>query len=167
MVLALSLPDSFKYKNIIVALVFGVVLLSIFIQGLTMSPLLKILRLASPTTALKDYETLKTQIRLFESSIDRLETLYKKHLINKATYEAIKNEYLQKIDELSKQLEEIKPDPQALKTEEFLKLQRRLLTEQKSSLLDMYQNGIISYEVYRNLEKEIDNRLFELENTGA
>jgi monovalent cation:H+ antiporter, CPA1 family len=41
MVLALSLPDTFHYRELLISMTFGVAVLSILVQGLTMSGLLK------------------------------------------------------------------------------------------------------------------------------
>jgi CPA1 family monovalent cation:H+ antiporter len=46
MVLALSLPPSFEYRDLVVSMTFGVALISILVQGLTMSALLTALGLA-------------------------------------------------------------------------------------------------------------------------
>lgn len=45
MVLALSLPPDFAYKSIVETMTFGVVVVSILVQGLTMTPLLRWLRI--------------------------------------------------------------------------------------------------------------------------
>lgn len=41
MVLALSLPDSYAYRDLLVAMTFGVVTLTIVVQGLTIAPLVR------------------------------------------------------------------------------------------------------------------------------
>jgi CPA1 family monovalent cation:H+ antiporter len=41
--LALSIPESFEYRQQIVLVTFGVVAFSVFVQGLTITPLLKLL----------------------------------------------------------------------------------------------------------------------------
>ncbi len=48
MVLALSLPQSFEYRDLIVSMTFGVAVISILAQGLTMPLLLKGLGIAQP-----------------------------------------------------------------------------------------------------------------------
>jgi CPA1 family monovalent cation:H+ antiporter len=48
MVLALSLPESFGARDLIIHLTFGVVLLSIIVQGLTMASVLRWLRVREP-----------------------------------------------------------------------------------------------------------------------
>jgi NhaP-type Na+/H+ or K+/H+ antiporter len=45
MVLALALPEDFANRRLVVTMTFGVVLLSIVVQGLTTGPLLRALRL--------------------------------------------------------------------------------------------------------------------------
>lgn len=47
MVLALSLPVDFPHRELLLAMTFGVVILSILLQGLTMGPLLRVLGLRS------------------------------------------------------------------------------------------------------------------------
>ncbi len=51
MVLALSLPDDFPGRSLVVTMTFGVVILSILINGLTMAPLLRFTRVIGPGAA--------------------------------------------------------------------------------------------------------------------
>ena len=51
MVLALALPASFAQRPLVVTMTFGVVLLSIVLQGTTAGPLLRVLRLADDSGA--------------------------------------------------------------------------------------------------------------------
>ena len=52
--LALSLGSTFPYRQQILNLTFGVVIFSILVQGLTMKPLLRILKLANGDTATRE-----------------------------------------------------------------------------------------------------------------
>jgi CPA1 family monovalent cation:H+ antiporter len=49
--LALSLPSTFPYREQILDLTFGVVIFSIVVQGLTIKPLLQLLKLTSGDNA--------------------------------------------------------------------------------------------------------------------
>jgi len=167
MVLALSIPDSFALKELIVTLVFGVVLLSIFIQGLTMAPLLRLLGILSPVSRLKQYEQLKTEITLYQELIDRLDKLHKRRFLSQQSLESLKEEFQKKIDSLSNALDEIEIDKEVLVKEEVLKTKRRMLMEESRALLEMYQSGTVSLEVYKAVKHEFDSQLFELENLGA
>ncbi|WP_457605702.1 cation:proton antiporter [Nitratifractor sp.] len=167
MVLALSLPESFAMKDVIVTLVFGVVLLSIFIQGLTMSPLMRLLGLVSPVSELKSYEALKARIALLQDSLESIDRKEKRHTLGHQSAEALRREIQQELDELTKELEATAPDAETRAKEELLRTKRRILNEQKQELLEMYHNGAISHDAYESLRNEIDMKIFELENLGA
>ena len=47
MVLALALPNDFPFRELVLVMTFGVIVLSILIQGLSMAPLLRWLKLAA------------------------------------------------------------------------------------------------------------------------
>ncbi len=167
MVLALSIPDTFALKELIVTLVFGVVLISIFVQGLTMPSLLRALGILSPVSRLKNYEFLKTEIALYNDTIERLEKLHKRRFLSAESLESLKQEYRQKIDALSEELDQTEVDKETLVKEEVLKTKRRMIMEETKALLEMYQSGTISLEAYKTIKHEFDSRLFELENMGA
>jgi hypothetical protein len=38
--------------------------------------------------------------------------------------------------------------------------------EQKAHLLELYQNGQLSFDAYNHLKSDLDARLLELENSG-
>ncbi|WP_457747598.1 cation:proton antiporter domain-containing protein [Sulfurimonas sp.] len=167
MVLALSIPDSFALKELIVTMVFGVVLISIFVQGLTMAPLMKKLGIISPISQIKTYEFLKTEISLYQDMIDKLNDMYKHHLLNQETLKALTDEYQEKINLLSQELEQVEIDKDALVKEEVLKTKRKMIMEEMKAILDKYHSGMISIEVYISIKHELDSQLFELENMGA
>ena len=167
MVLALSIPDSFALKELIVTLVFGVVLISIFIQGLTMSPLMKMMGILSPVSKLKNYELLRTEIMLYQDMIDKMNKLHTRRFLSDQSLESLTEEYQKKIDTLSEELDKIAVDKDTLVKEEVLKTKRRMIMEETKTLLERYQNGTISLEVYKAIKHELDSQLFELENMGA
>lgn len=166
MVLALSIPDSLGFKEVIVTLVFGVVLISVFLQGLTMIPLMRLAGLVSPLSGLKEYEVVKTEVALLQESLDEIDHMQKRRLLHAQSAEKLKEEFATQLEQYEHQLDEMEPDREAMQTEEILRTKRRLLMEQKSQLLDMYQNGSISFEAYETLQTQIDTKLLELENMG-
>ncbi len=166
MVLALSIPDSLGFKEVIVTLVFGVVLISIFIQGLSMTSLMRSLGLASPVSKIKEYELLKTKIALLQDSIDEILHLQKRRMLHAKSAQNLKEEFLKELKTFETRLDELSPDKEAMLTEEILRTKRRILMEQKNTLLEMYQNGAISFDSFEELKTQIDTKLLELENMG-
>ena len=166
MVLAMSLPDSFKYKEIIVTMVFGVVLLSILIQGITMPFLIKFLKLNVSKEEVIEYEELKTKIKLIQNIISYLNELKSKMLVSENVYNDLIKEYRDKLNTLNNKIQTLNIDLNSYKTEESLKLKREILMREKDYLLDLYRNGNISNKIYKKLADEIDAEIFELENMG-
>lgn len=167
MVLALSIQEQYEFREMVVTLVFGVVLLSIFVQGLSMAPLMKWLKIVSPVSELKDYEMLKAEVALLQQSLDRIEQLTRLRLISSTSAEQLRNDFQARLDELQKQLEAVQPEQETMVAEEILRTRRLILTEQQRRLLDMYQNGAIGFDAYELLRRELDSQIVELENQGA
>jgi CPA1 family monovalent cation:H+ antiporter len=166
MVLALSIPESLWFKDVIVTLVFGVVLLSIFIQGLSMTPLMRLLGLISSVSGLKEYELVKTKIALLHNAIDEIEHFEKKRMLHTDSAKNLKEEFTEDLETLHHRLDELSPDQEIVLNEEVLRTKRRIMMDQKNALLEMYQNGAVSFEVYKELKMQIDTKLLEIENVG-
>ena len=166
MVLAMSLPDNFKYKEFIVTMVFGVVLLSILIQGITMPFLIKLFKLNITKEKILEYEEIKTKIKLIQNVINYLNELKSKMLINENIYTELIKEYRDKLNTLSQKLQSLNIDINDYKQQESLKIKREILMREKEYLLELYRSGNISNKTYKKIADEIDAQIFELENIG-
>lgn len=164
MVLALSIPQHFEFRELVIALVFGVVLLSIFIQGLSMPFILRKLKLVSAVNDIKEYEELATKIELLEDSLDKLEKLQNGHRINKTIAQSLKQEMQDDVELLTTQLQELQTDKSIILAEERLKIKREIVMSQLQSLVDMYHSGAITFDAYKSLRADYDIQLLELEN---
>ncbi len=167
MVLALSIPDTLPYKDVVVTMVFGVVVLSIFIQGLTMAPFARRLGVMGVKEELSDYEKARIEAMLSQSALDEIEALEKHHIASKTILEQIAGEYQQSKKAAEAEIEQSRPEIEALKSEESLRVKRRLVNLQKNRLLEAYQKGSISRDVFEKLNAEFDARLMEIDNMEA
>ncbi len=163
MVLALSIPPGMAFRDLVVTLVFGVVLLSIFIQGLTMTPLTRLLGVIGTKTKVKDYEIAKTEAALARETLEELERLRSRRMLTDDSAAVLKEEFGRLLESATLKLDSLQPDRQALVQEEVLQFRRRVIMEQKAKLLEMYQSGAIGSDAYEELQKELDARLLELE----
>lgn len=166
MVLALSLPDSFKYKEVIVTMVFGVVLLSIFIQGITVPFVIKFFKLNTSNEEIFKFEELKTKTSIIQHIINELNEMKNKMLITQKVYENLLSEYRNSLNTLNEQMQNFTFSTDEIKNEEILKFKRELFMKEKQYLIDLYHNGSVSRKVYKKLSDEIDAKLFEIENMG-
>ncbi len=62
MALALSLPDSFAYKEMITITTFGVVLFTLLVPGLTIEPLVTLLKMNAKDPKREQYKMLKAKL---------------------------------------------------------------------------------------------------------
>ena len=166
MVLALSLPDVFKYKEVIVTIVFGVVLLSIFIQGITIPFVIKFFKLNTSNEEIFKFEELKSKIAIAQHIINQLNEMKNKMLITQRVYNELLKEYRNRLNELNDKMQNFTFSSDEIKNEEILKFKRELFMKEKQYLIDLYHNGSISRKVYKKLVEEIDAKLFEIENMG-
>ncbi len=166
MVLALSLPDSFKYKEVIVTMVFGVVLLSIFLQGITVPFVIKFFKLNTSNEEIFKFEELKTKTAIIQHIISELNEMKNKMLITEKVYDELLTEYRNTLDSLNKQMQNFTFSTDEIKNEEVLKFKRELFMKEKQYLIDLYHSGSVSRKVYRKLSDELDAKLFEIENMG-
>ena len=164
MVLALSLPDSLPYKEVVVTMVFGVVLLTIFIQGLTVGPLARWLGIIGKKADIEAYERARVQAMLAQSVLDEIDYLQKHHIASKETLEEVAQEYQQLKADAEEAIQQNKPEKETLGTVESLRVKRHLINLQKARLLEAYRKGSISRDLYEKLNADLDARLIEIDN---
>lgn len=110
MVLALSLPDSLAFKDVIIAMTFGVVVLSVIVQGSTMGFLLralKFVRVRSPAESV-----LGKQLARLQSIQEQIAEMRRLPLSDVPIAKEMKEELLAQKAEILQEFEVIKNDPQ-------------------------------------------------------
>ncbi len=167
MVLVLSLPDALAGRETVVNLVFGVVLLSIGLQGLTMTPLARRLGLLGLREALAEYEVARARLQFAADVIVELSHLRERGFIDGDVIDAVEQEYRQRMAQANERLSELALDPQLRYREELLHLRRQMLQYEKSRARELWRAGHIGAEAYHTLVTDIDARLLQLESGAA
>lgn len=163
MVLALALPKDFPFRDLILTMTFGVVILSIVIQGLSMSRLLRRLRLAGSRAERQDYERERGTLRAKAAALSGLEQLQKEGIVRAEVAESLKQEYRAAVDAAEERIKDLHLQAAELHAEEEHAARRYLLIVEKDAVLSAYHQGHLSQEVLDRLMSDIDARLYELE----
>jgi CPA1 family monovalent cation:H+ antiporter len=162
MVLVLGLPQDFAHRELVVSMTFGVVILSILLQGLTMGPLLKRLRLVGSSETRAEYERLRGVVkgaRAALAEIDRMDQQgFAKDVVDelRAAYEA-------RVHDAGAAAGALHLEAESVRAEDRLMAMRQVLVAEKDAIMGSYRAGQIGEESFEQLMADVDARLFELE----
>ncbi|MBD3203568.1 Na+/H+ antiporter [Candidatus Woesearchaeota archaeon] len=163
MVLALSLEQSIPNRDLLLSSVFGVVFISLVLQGTTMAKLLNFLNLSKTKTDPEiEYEKATADLIRTNASEDELEELWKKKLISKKIYKKFKSRIKRLKKKSEKNFDRIYDKFPELEKTQKKEVEKSLLISQKSSLIDAHKSGIISEKTKNRIVTEIDRKIVEL-----
>jgi Na+:H+ antiporter len=163
MVLVLSLPRDLPHRELLINMTFGVVLLSIMIQGVTMSPLLRWLGLTKMTYGHENVELARGRLMGAYAGLEALDRLASGRLHNSPIVDKLREEYEKEIEQIEHDLEESKQDFEQVMDQEMRWAKRHLLLVEKNRIIDNYQAGRLGQTVYEKLLADIDARLLAVE----
>ena len=160
--LVLSLPAAFgPDAGLLQVMAFGVVLFTLLVQGTTMSPLIRRLRIVSRTDAQVQYETAHARLASLRAADARLDQMHDEGLISSHAWERLKPFIAQRAASLAEAVRStMRADP-TLEAEELDTGWRELLRAQRSSFLGLRRDGVISEDVFDTLTTEVDAQLTE------
>jgi CPA1 family monovalent cation:H+ antiporter len=156
MVLVLGLPRTFAHRDLLVNMTFGVVVLSILLQGTTMSWVLR--RLGVITRADPDREQLeraRARLRAARAAVDVLGKLEAEAQVEKDEHQALRDEYAARMEEAQRDIAACRKSD----LDEAHRVWRKLLETEKATLADALREGLIGSEVYEELVTEANARL--------
>ncbi len=169
MVLVLSLPATLPGRSELIALVYGVVLLSLVGQGLSLPWLVKRLQIAPISASRQQIEELQSQLIASKAAQSELEILLGTGVLPRAIYEEMRAAYQIRVAGAEKMLRELhnrRPDqfPTSSSSTKLDAVRRRLLMVEKGALNEALRKQIISEEVVRPRLQIIDEQLLTLED---
>ncbi len=163
MVLALSLPRDFPYRDLLVTMTFGVVVLSILVQGLTMASVLRALGIVRAHAARTAYEKTRGALQAADAALAELESMARARTAPRDVLETVRDEYEARIRDAEAALRDIRLARDELRCEELKHIRRHLLQVEKERVIDGFRRGALSEESYEQLLADVDARLVDVE----
>ena len=163
MVLALSLPRGFPNRDLLIATTFGVVLLSILIQGLTMAPVLRYLGVARPQMARTAYDRTRGELKATQAALTELDQMLRTGQADRAGLESLRSDYEARLESAKGELQELRGQHADLHAEDLRRARRHLLMVEKAQAIEAVQQGLLSREAYERLLADVDGRLLALD----
>ncbi|MBD2103420.1 sodium:proton antiporter [Leptolyngbya sp. FACHB-261] len=168
--LALSLPANLPEREQLIAIVFGVVLISLVGQGSSLAWFLRRLNISHRSGARQQIEELQAQLMTAKAAQDELDSLLKSGVLPKAIYEEMRATYQVRVAASEKHLRDIynqrpeqSPTFQGDRTG-LDAIRRRLLLAEKGILNDALRKGILSEEVVQERVNILNQQLLKLED---
>jgi len=165
MVLALSLPASMHNRELLVVMTFGVVLLSILVQGSTMPLLLRKMRLVSASSAvLIEYQKLRVVAKGAQAALGEIDLLVDKQDAHVDAIGTIQANYQKKLQDAESEAVLLRDKMHQLRSVEQAAVEYRALLAEKNVVTAEARAGHLSDEHLRELIGDIDRRLMELQD---
>ncbi|MDQ6926437.1 MAG: sodium:proton antiporter, partial [Candidatus Eremiobacteraeota bacterium] len=167
MVLALGLPRAFPHREFIVTMTFGVVLVSIVLQGLTMAPLLRRLGIVRAHDVRVAYERARSELQVVDAALSALDTMARARLTSPTVASEIRRAYEARAQGAQAAIDTLHLRHDDLRAEETDRTMRHLLAVEKEHLIEGRRLGVIDEDAYETLLADADARLIRLNTAGV
>jgi CPA1 family monovalent cation:H+ antiporter len=164
MVLVLSLAKDFPHRDLLVTMTFGVVMISILVHGMTISPLLRWLGIVKGREHREAYEFARGKLQAASAALEELGRMSHMYFSGSDVRAHLKDEYEKRIEEEQDQISELTLDRVAIAAEESQWARLHLLLTEKNHVIDSFRQGVLNQEIYEKLLADIDARLLRLES---
>jgi CPA1 family monovalent cation:H+ antiporter len=159
---ALAIPltvpggGDFPQRDLIIFLAFCTILATLVLQGLTLPPLIRTLDLRADEAALTMAE-LRARVKASRAALSRLEELSEDDRFSDNNHEQMREYYENRIERYNSGLEaEGTTEEYAASSSSWRDWRRSLLSAEREELLSLRNNGDISPEVMRRIERDLD-----------
>jgi len=139
-----------------VAVVFGVVVFSLIVQGLTYKPLLDRLGLTSQSDEIARYEELLAEALAMRSARSELEVMRTAGEIVPELYDDLERDITRRHEAAESELAVLTTDAESVRRRQVTGAARRLASAQKQALSEAARSGRIGEHVARTKSKEIE-----------
>jgi hypothetical protein len=160
MALAMGLPVALSYRQDIILMTFGVVILSLFLQGLTMPVLLRKLKVVGASRPVLEYEERLGKVLVHEKALAELRRLKEEMFLADRPYQELEAFHNNALVKAREELAARNEGEEAILEEQMKDARREVQAAQLAALHDAQDRGLLSDEA---LERLIDY-LAEKEN---
>lgn len=141
------------------SMAFGVVLFTLLVQGLTMGPLVRRLRLGIRNPVREAYNLQQARAVAIQAAVDRVEALYRSGIYSEKTWTRIKTLLGEDIRQAKEGMKNSLAEDPVIAAEELDRAWREALQVQRAALVELFSTGAIDEETLEGLVVGIDTAL--------
>ena len=155
--LVLTLPDEFPARELVLAMTFGVVAFSIVVQGLTVKPLMRRLKIKMGEE--NEYDHVKVRRMAVTAGLEDLKKLHDAHLISEPVFKKLREEIEADIEEIGRRVEGLHNQRPELAEEEIGAARQHLILAEKDAIQRAIGEGWVSPQTAERMLGEADEAL--------
>ncbi len=157
--LVISLPANFVDRDLFRLMAFGVVLFTLLAQSTTMRPLIRKLGIIIRDPTQVEFERRNARLTSLRAGLNQLEKRHAEGLLSTHAWEMLQPEFEKRILAYGDEVRQTLLSSPDIEAEELNIAMREALRAQRSSLLGLLRDGVISQDIYESLGVEIDIEL--------
>ncbi|HEX6490815.1 MAG TPA: Na+/H+ antiporter [Gaiellaceae bacterium] len=154
LVAALALPTNFPDRELIVFLTFTVIVATLVLQGLTLPPLIRFLKISDDGSA--EREEAKARIKAAEAALARLQELVEDGQVNPDTAERMRGLLGFRRDRFRARFDDDDDGAIEERSIAYQRLTRQLLEAEQAALLALRNDGVIDDTVMQRVQRDLD-----------
>jgi monovalent cation/hydrogen antiporter len=157
---ALAIPLStdagaaFPERDLIIFLTFCVILGTLVVQGLTLPAVIRAFRIEPDH--LDEREDAKARIKAADAALARLEELEVEDWVRDDTAERLRGLYGFRKNRFTSRFDDGDDGAIEQQSQSYQRLRRELLEAERSAIVDLRRQGVISSDVERRLQRDLD-----------
>jgi monovalent cation/hydrogen antiporter len=144
----------FPERNLVIFLTFCVILATLVLQGLTLDPLIRLLKLEADTTS--DQEHARAHLAAARAAQRRLDELASEEGVSEAEVQQLRSFYDEQERSNRARLDGSEDAEDLHRTTARNRLRQEVLTAERRAVIRMRDQGHIDDEVLRQVERELD-----------
>ncbi len=164
--LALGLPADVPDVAELRAITLGAVFLSLFIQGVTIKPLLRKLGLIERSEEQEEFELAQGKAMAARAALAELEELHRRGEISEHLHGELRRYFERKRSATTDRLGRMTQDHSAVRRRQLGRVTTQLFSAERAALDEALRRGLLSEDVWRELKRDVDARLVEGEEAG-
>jgi CPA1 family monovalent cation:H+ antiporter len=157
MALALSLPSAFPSRALLIAMIFGTVIFSLLAQGLTIAPLLKLLKFTQAEPERKEYEILQGKLLADTAALAELKRLQTRGAITDHVFNTLQTSLSASYQDAGERLAKLTASGRVPEQEQIHRIQQHLLDVKKNRIVELFREGVLSDSAHRELSEQYDS----------